>query len=172
MIGSPSSSVLLRRRTIPVLIGEAHITKAPHRLEAVLGSRIGLVICDRVEHLAAMAHVLLPVGHNAPDPAIPAKYANHAVPCLVNGLLDLGVERKRLSARLAGGARMFEESADGTPGVGASNVAAIHQALRQNRIPVLEEDTGGTFGRRALFDTWTMSFRVHVMDDNSRYLPS
>lgn len=118
-----------------------------------LGSCIGLALVDARGGVAGLAHVVLP---QAPADGLPApwKYADAAVPALVDAVLAAGARRGRLQAVLCGGAHMFGGA--GGPSVleiGSRNAAATAAALERVRVPVRASDTGGSHGR---------SLEVHV----------
>src|SRR6266581_6814059 len=121
-----------------------------------LGSCVAIMLHDPQAHAGAMAHVLLPSKSLARDATNPAKFPETAVPLLVERLVALGAESRRLVAKLAGGASMFAQLM--TPGsvqMGERNIAAARAALRRAGIPVACEAVGGGAGR---------SVRFHVMD--------
>ncbi len=138
-------------KEIKVLIGQVHLTRPPHRLHSVLGSCIGLVIYDPEIRLAGMAHILLPDSGGKPRGALPGKYADHAVDCLLEALVTHGAARSRLRCKLAGGARMFDHSMDYHRDIGGSNIASVETALHEAKIPVLGKHVGGSLGRRIEF---------------------
>lgn len=145
---------------VKVLIGQVHLTRPPHVLETVLGSCIGLVVYDAQSRLAGMAHILLPDSNHRPAANLPGKYADHALACLIEGLLHHGARRSCLEAKYAGGARMF--AAQGTPqqDIGASNIAAVAALLRRQAIVTRARDVGGSIGRRARFIPATLELGV------------
>ena len=147
-------------KQIKVLIGQVHLTRPPHCLQTVLGSCIGLVIYDPEIHLSGMAHVLLPSSEGKPRGALPGKYGDHAVECLVEGLLQHGASRNRLRSKIAGGARMFDHSIDYRRDIGASNIASVEEALKRVGIPIVAHHVGGTLGRRVEFAPAAFSMRV------------
>jgi chemotaxis protein CheD len=116
-----------------------------------LGSCIGLALLDRRLPVAGLAHVVLPVsgGHAAPGTW---KFADHAVPELINRVVKLGARRPMLEAVLVGGASMFAVSKSSLE-VGQRNEAAVRDLLRAERINVIATETGGSRGR---------TIRVHV----------
>jgi len=120
-----------------------------------LGSCIGLALLDRALAVAGLAHVVLPDASAAAGAAEPAKYADTAVPALVERLLALGAAEGRLEAVLVGGAQMFSFGKKEGAGldVGARNEAAVEAALAARRIPIRARATGGSRGR---------TIRVHV----------
>jgi chemotaxis protein CheD len=147
-------------KQIKVLIGQVHLTNPPHLLQSVLGSCIGVVIYDPETRLSGMAHVLLPSSDGKPRGALPGKYGDHAVACLLEGLVQHGARRARLHAKIAGGARMFDHALDYRRDIGAGNIAAVTGALKQAGIPLIAHHVGGTLGRRIEFDPATLRLVV------------
>ena len=109
-----------------------------------LGSCIGLALLDRRATVAGLAHVVLPAAEGR-DGA-PGKFADTAVPALLEAVLGLGARRMRLEAVLVGGASMFAVSTTSLE-VGIRNEAAVRDQLAAMRIPVLAAETGGSKGR-------------------------
>ncbi|MGD9573521.1 MAG: chemotaxis protein CheD, partial [Thermoleophilia bacterium] len=72
-----------------------------------LGSCIGLVLADPGARVAGMVHVMLPDSSTASTDGPPGKYADTAVPALIDSLCRLGADRGRLTGAMAGGAQMF-----------------------------------------------------------------
>ncbi len=147
-------------KEIKVLIGQVHLTHPPHRLQTVLGSCIGLVIYDPEVHLMGMAHVLLPDSQGKERGPLPGKYGNHAVLCLIEGLLTHGANRSRLRAKIAGGARMFDYSPSYHRDIGASNIESVTAALATAGIPILAQHVGGNLGRRAEFNPESLRLAI------------
>ncbi len=110
-----------------------------------LGSCIGLALIDRRAGVSGLAHVVLPQGTPGPGDG-PGKWANTAVPALIERMEGLGARPFRLEAVLVGGASMFA-SAAGTLEVGQRNATAVREELKARRIPVRAEETGGSRGR-------------------------
>lgn len=134
-------------------IGEAAASSTPGDVLACvgLGSCIALTVVDRHRGVAALAHVMLPAS-TRPDPPQPHRYADLAVPMIVDLALARGGRRSCLDAVLVGGAAMFELEGAGND-VGARNEAAVREHLDRLRIPVRAAATGGRKGR---------TVRVHV----------
>lgn len=154
------STVDVEIKAIKVLIGQVHLCRPPHLLQSVLGSCIGLAIYDPDARIAGMAHVLLPESGGRPRGALPGKYGDHAVECLIEGLLAHGAARARLRAKIAGGARMFDHALDYRRDVGAANVAAVEAALAQGGVPLQARHVGGGLGRRVEFCPATLAYVV------------
>jgi chemotaxis protein CheD len=129
-------------QTIRVGIAEFRTATTGERLRSSgFGSCVGVALSDRAAGVAGLAHVMLP---EASDPDRPGKYANTAVPALVEALRQQGATDLR--AKLAGGSDMFEfSSADGS--IGERNVEAAEAALERAGVPVVGRDVGGDHGR-------------------------
>ena len=119
-------------------------SRADDELVAIgLGSCIGLAMVDRSAHVAGLAHVVLPESGNAAGPA--GKYADLAIPALLDLVRRAGARRERLEIVLVGGARMF---ALGTGlDIGARNDAAVRAGLKSIGLSVRAAETGGNSGR-------------------------
>jgi chemotaxis protein CheD len=111
-----------------------------------LGSCIGLVLTDAHAGVAGMAHVMLPASRPGAD-GPPGKFADTAVPALLDQVVRLGAQRVRLQARIAGGAQMFAGGGSAMLNIGERNVEAVRQALRAAGMRVRAADTGGSAGR-------------------------
>ncbi len=148
--GSPESVEI-----VSVAIGQWAVAAAPARLRTLLGSCVGVVLYDRTSKIGGLAHVVLPAARGAVDH--PGKYADTAIPAVLADLeRRLGSRaRTRLTAKLAGGASMFqvETPADSTLNIGRRNQEAIEAILDGLRIPILARDLGGATGRRLTLDT-------------------
>lgn len=117
-----------------------------------LGSCIGLALVDRARSIAGLAHVMLPESTGEPDAASRMKFADLAVPVLVEKVVALGTTKTRLEAVLVGGAKMFQLGGSSLD-IGARNEQATLDALRRAGVRVTAKATAGAKGR---------TVRVHV----------
>ncbi len=129
-------------------MGQVAVGGFPTRLTAVLGSCLGVALYHRRLRLGAMSHVVLP--DSTGRDAAPAKFADTAIPHMIELLRQHGVPAGSLVAKIAGGACMF--GATGPMQIGLANADAVRNILKAHRIPILAEDVGGTKGRRVVFD--------------------
>jgi chemotaxis protein CheD len=109
-----------------------------------LGSCIGLALIDRGAGVAGLAHVMLPA--DTGGDAQPGKFADTAVPALIERMAARGALRVRLEAVLVGGAQMLG-AAGSRLDVGARNELATREALERAGVRVVAAETGGTQGR-------------------------
>jgi chemotaxis protein CheD len=133
-----------------ILVGMGQIAagQAPQRMRAILGSCIGLALYHPGRKTGAMAHIVLP--ESAGRDGAPGKFADTAVPQMLAVLRDHGLPAYGLTAKLAGGANMFNGS--GPLQIGDANAKAVAAALQKAGIRVAGQDVGGTHGRRVEFD--------------------
>jgi chemotaxis protein CheD len=140
-----------------VRMGEIAISNTPGEVlvSLGLGSCIGLALVDRRAGAAGLAHIVLPESSGRPNDADAAvhKFADHAVPALLDGLYELGGSRVFTRAVLVGGASMFGGA--GALDVGARNADAVRSLVAGRRIPVAAEAVGGTRGRTVRVDVAT-----------------
>jgi len=132
---------------IAVRMGEIAVSANPGDVlvSLGLGSCIGLALVDQRRGIAGLAHVMLPEALSAGGPA--GKFADLAVPALVEQTIALGTSRPMLKAVLVGGAQMFSLGSSGALDIGVRNDAAVRAALAKERITVVAAETGGSKGR-------------------------
>jgi len=113
-----------------------------------LGSCVAVVLHDPEARVAGLAHVVLPSTSLSRDRSNPGRFAETAVPLLIEETLRAGAARGRLSARLVGGASMFTNLVpSGAVQMGQRNVNACRAALEAAAIPIAAEAVGGEIGR-------------------------
>ena len=89
-------------------MGDIVVAKHPVVLTSLgLGSCIGLVIYDDIAKVAGMSHIMLPNNHEDKDVKKLGKYADTAVPKLIEDLIDLGALKYRLKAKMEGEEQIF-----------------------------------------------------------------
>jgi chemotaxis protein CheD len=136
-----------------VRMGEIAISNTPGEVlvSLGLGSCIGLALVDRRAGAAGLAHIVLPETVGRPDAETAHRFADHAVPTLLDGLYELGASRVFTRAFLVGGASMFGGGA-GAMDVGTRNASAVRELMAGRRIHVAAEAVGGTRGRTIRVD--------------------
>ena len=140
---------------IIVRVAELIVRQAPAQLEALgLGSCVAVILHDPEARVGGLAHVLLPAAAVGERPdATPARYAQSAVPALLEAILAAGAARHRVVARLVGGSTMFRSlTAPGLIAIGERNIVATRRALDTLSLPLVGEAVGGDHGRSVRFD--------------------
>jgi chemotaxis protein CheD len=134
--------------------GEFRVSSVPDLMVATtLGSCVACCLYDPYARTGGINHFLLPHGEAFEGPDA-IRYGAHAMELLINGLLRVGARKKRLVAKLFGGARLSEH----LPDVGRANVTFAEHFLQHDGIVYLGGSTGGAIARRIEF--WPESGRV------------
>jgi chemotaxis protein CheD len=121
-----------------------------------LGSCVGLTLYDGAAQIAGMAHIMLPSSEIAREENFNrAKYADTALPDMLEAMISAGASRRRLIAKLAGGAQMFTFAGQDTMRIGPRNIETCKTMLESLDIPLVAEDTGANYGRTIEFDSAT-----------------
>ncbi|HOZ46096.1 MAG TPA: chemotaxis protein CheD [Candidatus Hydrogenedentes bacterium] len=112
-----------------------------------LGSCVGLSLYDPTRGIGGLIHCMLPLSKIDPDKARgnPERFTDTGVLCLLQALLDLGAERSRLIAKVAGAASLLDEK--GLFRIGERNHTVLRKVLWKNNILIDGEDVGGTAAR-------------------------
>ncbi len=109
-----------------------------------------------------MNHFMLPLG--GADATICASYGVHAMEMLINALMKLGADRRKLKAKLFGGGAVIRTS-DQRFNVGAGNVDFAKKFLEAEGIPLVACHTGGNRAMHIRFHTRDHKALVRVLDE-------
>lgn len=149
---------------LEVGVGELAVARYPRYLMTpALGSCVGLCLWDSALKQGGLAHIMLPTMLDSASPGSERRFASFAVSELVRLLHDSGSPRRRLVAKMAGGATMFR--ADGTMAhIGERNAAEVRRQLGLLNIPLVAEDTGERHARTVelRLDTGDMVVRSYL----------
>lgn len=115
-----------------------------------LGSCVGICLYDWKNHIAGMAHIILPGRNNSINQKNAYKFADDGLRALIDEMESRGAEHRKITAKIAGGARMFQTQGARWE-IGEQNVKAVKDALNQEHIRVVAEDTGKNYGRTVTF---------------------
>ncbi|MCM3745987.1 chemotaxis protein CheD [Paenibacillus pasadenensis] len=137
-----------------------------------LGSCVGLTLYDPDRKVAGMAHVMLPDSAIAREETFNrAKYADTALPLLIEELEKAGAKIGRLLAKMAGGSQMFASlGKSDSLRIGPRNVESCMQMLDRYGIPLIGEDTGGSHGRTIELDSETGILYVRSVQQGTKEL--
>ncbi len=154
---------------IKVWMADSNIVKHPDSIRTTgLGSCVGVTMYDPTTKIAGMAHVMLPSSSLAKNDDFKcAKYADTALPELLDMVTKAGASRSRIVAKMAGGAQMFNFGGNSdTMRIGPRNVEACKDALKKLGIRVVAEDTGGNCGRtiELYTDTGVLTIRTAMKE--------
>lgn len=155
---------------VPVGMSQLRTAKSPTLLAVYgIGSCIILAIYDSVRQIGGIAHIMLPDSSGMDLSVINTiKFADTAVPALIEAVLDEGAIRMGLEAKIFGGSEMFPPTEDFTNTIGSENTKAVKAALKKYNIPLKCEDTGGTHGRSIEFDLSNGVVKVFIVGEEVR----
>lgn len=137
-----------------------------------LGSCVGICLYDDHTKRGGMAHIMLPNSKQFTTEQVNRmKFADTAIPDLVEKLRREGANISRLTAKIAGGAQMFAVQQGSPLGIiGDRNIASTKQVLKALRIPIIGEDTGKNYGRTLYFDLATGQVKVQSLNKTTHVL--
>jgi len=96
-----------------------------------LGSCIGIALYDKFSKVGGLVHIMLPEN---PGGKKTVKYADTGIPFLIEEMEAAGAKKRRLSAKIVGGAGMFKsESGDSVMKIGERNIEAVKEVLKNER---------------------------------------
>ena len=146
-------------RRISLQIGEVAASQIPVVLDTLLGSCVAVCMYDPVLCVGGMNHILLPscrAGERNPRCGI------HAMELLINEVMNLGGDRRRLIAKAFGGANVLQGLR--VPPIGDANAKFVREFLATERIPLAAERLGGNHAVHLYFHTDTGKATVHTVD--------
>ena len=115
-----------------------------------LGSCIGICLYDPAIKLGALVHIMLPVNMET-NRTNTMKYADTGIRETLKQMESMGARRGRITAKIAGGAKMFETGAS-LGNIGQRNIESVRMNLKKEGVRLLKEDVGGSGARTLLFD--------------------
>jgi chemotaxis protein CheD len=136
-----------------------------------LGSCVAILLHDAEAAVGGLAHVLLPSRSLSRSGDNPGRFPQTALPALLDEMIGLGAERRRLVARLVGGASMFSNLVPaGSMQMGERNVISVREVLNHLAIPIVGEAVGGTRGRSVWFHVAIGRVIVRVVGQSEELL--
>ena len=133
-------------------ISDWKIAKPPDVLVTfALGSCVGICLYDPRTKISGMSHIMLPDSKTSNEANLNRmKFADTAISDMLNKMAMMGAARSAITAKIAGGALMFNTTCDRF-NIGERNVVAVKKALADLRIPIVAHDTGLNYGRTVYF---------------------
>jgi chemotaxis protein CheD len=152
------------RRRLVIGIGEYTVSDGPNDLLVThaLGSCIAVCLWDPGVKAAGMLHFLLPEAKLNPARAQvqPGTFADTGIPILYDAMQKLGVNRKRCTVRLIGGAEMAASEGNAGFQIGKRNALAAQSILWKAGLFVSKSLVGGKDVRTVSFEVGTGAIRV------------
>lgn len=146
-------------------MADLRVVKHPGALTTLgLGSCIGICLYDPGTKIIGMAHIMLPSSKTIKNNSNVAKFADTAIVKLIDDMVKVGVSKRRLVGKIAGGSQMFKfTSGNDMMRIGDRNAEAVREILKSMSIPILADDTGGNFGRTIEFYSETGTLKIKTI---------
>lgn len=159
-------------KEIKVGIADMNAAYSPDKIITVgLGSCIGIVLFDKNKLIGGLAHIMLPDSTQFNAITNPLKFADLAVPLLIEKMEKMGASKRVLIAKIAGGASMFNFSDKSMiMDIGNRNGIAVKNALAKHSITLMGEDVGGNKGRTMIFDVANGSVQIKTVGMGAKEL--
>jgi len=137
--------------TVKILPGQCHAAQGPGSISTMLGSCVSTCLWDPVTRIGGMNHFMLPgeSGATRSPWGASARFGIYAMELVINDMVHLGADRRRLVAKVFGGARVLHGF--DTLDVGAKNSEFVLEFLREENIPLLGQDLLGVSPRKVHF---------------------
>lgn len=148
---------------IKVGMADLNVCQYPDSLTTLgLGSCVGVALYDKRTKITGLAHIMLPDSTTIKNNSNIAKFADTGIVETVRLMEKLGANKRGLTAKIAGGANMFQFASETNQAlkVGDNNVKAVKKKLAELGIPILAEDTGNSYGRTVVINSEDGSFTI------------
>ncbi len=127
--------------------GDLIVATSPTAIVTILGSCVAVCLWDSVACVGGVNHYLLPF-HVEREKS--ARFGSVAIPRLVEEVVTAGADPRRLQAKVFGGASVIGAFSHGRK-LGDENARLAMESLLALGIPVVEQDLGGSKGRKLVF---------------------
>jgi chemotaxis protein methyltransferase CheR len=134
---------------VRIVAGDVFASREASTVVTLLGSCVAACLYDRETGVGGMNHFMLPDGTQGE----PTRYGVHAMEVLINRIMALGGDRRRLQAKIFGASNVIIRSGSGAASVAARNAQFIREFLATEGIPVRAERLGGTSPLEVRFET-------------------
>lgn len=150
----------LKRDVVILHPGEYLSTRENVVISTILGSCVAVAIHDPVQRIGGLNHFMLPGNFNEARlfSGENARYGMFAMEILINELLKLGAHRDGIRAKVFGGGHVMHRTA--SRHIPDSNVSFALEYLETEKIPVDNQDVGGSQARKLFY--FPQEFRVFL----------
>lgn len=139
---------------VTISIGEYYVSREETIIYTLLGSCVAVCLFDPENRIGGMNHILLPGQPDADKYDASARYGINAMELLINGIMKLGGNRKKIIAKTFGGASVLPSIPENRA-VGRKIVDFVVKFLHDEGIKIVSRDFGGYDTRKIYFHTDT-----------------
>ncbi|MBL1261704.1 MAG: chemoreceptor glutamine deamidase CheD [Thiotrichaceae bacterium] len=149
-----------------ILPGEVYVSRNHELISTLLGSCIAVCMRDKINHIGGMNHFKLPTASGDRQSANNANYGLYAMELLINEIMKNGGNRTSLECHVFGGGRVVTSIKSD---IGDKNIAFINRFLKEERIRVIQQKTGGTCALQVYYHPITgHAFSVTLDESRSK----
>lgn len=153
-----------------VELGEIHVSGDKLVIYNIpnLGTGVALTIYDTINRVGGIAHIVMPESSLSSNPSVnelPGKYANLAIPNLVDQFTEAGGQKRGAIVRMIGGAQLFNFGGGGgnIMNIGTRNATAIRASMSKLGFAIEKADTGGNKSKSVSFIVATGQLHVSII---------
>ncbi len=147
---------------INVGIADLGVSSSPNILRTILGSCVGICLYDPDNKIGGLSHIMLPASRKPVNNI--KKYAETAIPAMIDEMISAGASENRIVAKIAGGATMFKHVESSLMGdIGKNNILSVIGILEKLNIVIIAEDVGGDYGRTIDFYLETGELKIKTI---------
>ena len=143
-----------------LLPGEYHVSRSACHIATLLGSCVAVCLRHESKPYAGMNHFLLATNPGGGDPD-KGRYGDTSVETII-WLMEKLDPNGKMTAKIYGGGAVVGHLGAASD-IGKKNIEMARSVLKHKGIPVIDEDVGGTQGRRIYFDTAANKVVVKVI---------
>jgi chemotaxis protein CheD len=156
--------------SVRILPGQYYAAAGSGAITTVLGSCVSTCLWDPVTRIGGMNHFMLPGDGEAAASAVTpsARFGVYAMELLINEMIRLGADRRRMVAKIFGGGRVLQGF--GTLDVGAKNCQFVVEFLATEGIPVVARDLLDVYARKLHFFPGTGKVqlkKLHILPNDT-----
>lgn len=144
-----------------LIVGDVVACDEPAVLKTLLGSCVSACIFDPRLGIGGMNHFSLPGG--GADEGTSTRYGVHAMELLINEIMKRGGDRRRLRAKVFGGAKVLNVNSEAL-NIGQRNARFVLEFLESEQIEVAAKCLGGDCGLRVQFYPHTGKALIKPLD--------
>ncbi len=157
----------LEKKIVMLHPGEIYCTKEKEVIGTLLGSCVAVCLRDESKGVNGMNHFLLPGMETNIDFKVNAagRYGISSMENLINRMLHLGASKSRLTAKIFGGGNIMPSF---TTDIGQKNIDFVKWFMRNEKIPIINEDLGKKVARKIYFFTEDGNVYVEVITTHKK----
>ncbi|HCL56412.1 MAG TPA: hypothetical protein DHW82_05320 [Spirochaetia bacterium] len=142
-------------KEIQILPGELFFTEEEYQITTILGSCVSVTFFHSQTKSAGIFHALMPY-FNDRKSKNPFDYIDYSMNYLLEKFQKKKISLNELEIKLFGGSNMFSlDDQKKIYSIGSHNVETAKELLKARNLEIMIEDTGGSSGRKIIFNTST-----------------